>query len=208
MTNEIGPLRIGVDEWPELSDHVAVIFGGITRSGDRRARRNVRAAVEDGCDVIWFDGWEGREDSPDGSRRQPLDSALDGTVVIIGYREMERNLVVNRLPQMNRRIDKGVKSLPIGNSRPVRRALALFDSAFTSSVRPWLKFVSSVFRGWFAWRRLSAVVAEVARRQPVVLSLVYVDDYSLPLAWNAAHHWPDCRTGGSYEPQAKLRSER
>ena len=97
---------IGVAEAATLSALVEpiVVFGGVTRAGNRRARDACRAAMSAGYDVIWFDGFEEVASYEGVPQRVPLDAEPIGqTVVVIGYAGAERHLLINSLPIANGR---------------------------------------------------------------------------------------------------------
>ena len=197
MSSEIGPLDPRVDTWPELSDRVVVVFGGVTSRGDSRARERVREAFENDCDVVWFDGME-RKHLGLTNRRDAVKENSEHRVVVIGYQADERALFVNRLPNASRFIISRLEKTLFGRLPGVAILLGLFEAAWRTVARPASLVVAKASRGFFAWRLLESRIRAVAARVPKPECVVYTDDYSLPLAWNAAQSiWRDCPAGGN-----------
>ena len=199
MTSEIGPLDPKNDAWPELSERVAIIFGGVTRSGDRRARREIRKAFANDCDVVWFDAWEGEDHSGLTIRRHVFEENSDHRVLVVACRAEERALLVNRLPNAPRYVISRLEKSPFGRLPGMPGLLGLIETAWRRLARPVFVAIAKSSRGVLAWQRLESRIRAVAAHVPSPECVVYVDDYSLPVAWNAARSiWHDCPAGGGF----------
>lgn len=206
MITEIGPIDPQVAPWPTLSDRVVVVFGGVTRSGDRRARRQLRRAVAAGCDAVWFDAWEGVVHLPTRVERHVFEADQDQTVVVVGYRALERNLLVNRLPNGNRFIRQVLERRGLLQQPGVVRTMRVFDALWGRLAFPVLVAVAKVARGRMAWPEVAPLVAAVADHLDAPECLIFTDDHSLPVAWNAARFvWRDCPASNEFIEGARGR---
>lgn len=140
-----------------------VIFGGVTRTGNRRARRAASRALEWGLDVIWFDGYE--ETVPETGARVRLKTrpSNDAQLIVVGFRQQEASTLAARL----RNGDE------------------------TESGSLWRSLVGR-FGRLFRARTCWSVVRDDVRRLsgiPDPTFIVYVDDHTLTSAWYAGRVW-------------------
>lgn len=174
-----------------------MIFGGVTREGNRRARRAARWAVERGISVVWFDGYEEELEGQSG-KRAPLGEANgNAEVVVVGYRDIERRHALLR-----------VLDLPDGLERPYAsdssRVVGVLLRAASRSARfvrnKVLRRISLILRGVVNWRMIRADVINLASAAPPV-RIVFGDDTSQTAAWHAARIWPEVPTGMEFGSQ-------
>ena len=143
-----------------------LVVGGVTRPGNRRARRVAAKALARGLDVVWLDGFE--ETHPDTGARVPVDvDEPKGDLTSVGYVDAEEATASGRM-----RIGAGLRSNPI--TRWMWKLL--------------LRRVGTILRpsaGWKAVRpTLGQLDSAVAPR-----NIVYCDDYAITIAWNAGRMW-------------------
>ena len=159
--------RVGLEHplVQDLSAPWVLVLGGVSRAGDRRARRAVLAALEANTNVIWFDGFERPDDD---ATEDPTIEPTNGELLIVGFRDAERRLFLNRIEN-------------VFGSTPKRRK---FRNQF---VRP-LGTVTRSYRNWILLR------PTLRSMMPVVSSptqIIWSDDFSLASAWHIARLWPD-----------------
>ena len=196
MTREVQITDPRSAEWGQLSDRVAVVFGGVTSVGDLRARRQVGSALLAGCDVVWFDGWEEAEYDDGRWQRVPVPSESDGLVMIVGYREAERSLAVNRMVRADRWLRTRAGGRGDGSGTDL-----VFDAAergFVKVVQRPLSLSARTLRGRAGWKLLKPVVDQLAQQLETPVCISYADDHSLPSAWNAARRWTGCPAGSEF----------
>lgn len=156
-------------------DPWVLILGGVTREGNRRARRTASAALESGISVVWFDGFEESYESREGER-VPLNqhrSAVGVPITIIGYAEHERGHWLNRMFNPLAGLER---PLPTGGlSRTILTKV--------------LRRISLIFRGVIGWRLVKPDIEELARTAPAPIQIVFGDDFALTQAWYAARIW-------------------
>jgi len=149
-----------------LSDTWVLIFGGVTREGNRRARRATAVALASGNDVVWFDGFE--ETDPDTGNRVPLDSAVsDEGLFILGFVEREAQTLSAKL-----RLG--------GRLRSSSLARKLWYAV--------LRRVGLVLRPRACWKAVRDDVRVLAAASAPA-SILYCDDYSITSAWRAGRLW-------------------
>jgi len=177
--SEIGPENIS-EPW-------VLVLGGISRDGNRRARRAAREAASHGLNVLWLDGYE--ETYPgENSQRVPIEG-LDGpgVVVVAGFRQRERGSLLNRLsygsPKANH-LDSETDD-EAGWDPPSTRIGRAVARIRTSLFRK----INQVFRGYLLWRLLRPILARLHDSSPQPASIVYCDDYTIPAGWHAARIW-------------------
>ena len=144
-----------------------VIFGGVTRIGNRRARRAANRALTWGLDVLWFDGYE-ESDSVTGARvRLKARPSNDAKLIVVGFKQREASTFAARLR---------------GNSKTR-------DGSRVNKVwRGMAGRFGRLFRARTCW---SIVRADVRSLSEVAdpSFIVYVDDHTLTSAWYAGRIW-------------------
>lgn len=174
-----------------------LIFGGVTREGNRRARAATEASAEVGIHVVWFDGYrEVFNDRPDD--RVALDDKVSTTqVLVIDYSADEKRHWVNRM----------VDSVPAALLRPLQATEGQFRSglprrlhtsigrAIRAFRRIVLRRVSQVFRGAVGWSLVKNDVNAIARLVESPVQIVYGDDFAFTQAWHAVRIWPEVEAG-------------
>jgi hypothetical protein len=159
-----------------VGDPWVLVFGGVTRQGNRRARRACARALEAGADVVWFDGFA--ETFPGSSQRVPLDhAASEASVFIVEYEEAEARTLSGRLRAGGR----------LQSRRSTRWIWQYVTRRLSMVLRP--------RAGWLAVRR--DVAALKSRAQPI--AIVYGDAYALTSAWHAGRIWPSPPIGLDFE---------
>ncbi|HJS71776.1 MAG TPA: hypothetical protein VJ858_03535 [Acidimicrobiia bacterium] len=151
------PATIGKD-W-------ALVFGGVSRQGNRRARRACDRALQD-YDVVWFDGFE--EEHPENGDRMPLEGDGRGELTVIGFAEAESRTLAGRM-----RIGAGLAS------RPSTRWIW----------RNFTRRIGSILRPMACWSVIKSDVLALSGSRPPVL-IIYGDDYAITSAWHAGKIWP------------------
>lgn len=144
-----------------------VIFGGVTRTGNRRARRAANRALTWGLDVLWFDGYE-ESDSMTGARvRLKARPSNDAKLIVVGFKQRESSTFAARLR------DKS-------NARDGSRVNKVWRGIAGRFGR--------LFRARTCW---SIVRADVRSLSEVAdpSFIVYVDDHTLTSAWYAGRIW-------------------
>ena len=181
----------------EVARHVpeeawVLIFGGVTREGNRRARRAARTALAGGLSVVWFDGYEESVDSH-GAGRVPLDGAEpDAPVLVVGYAARERKHPLLRMLELPDSLEKPY--LKEGSSISVARRRLLSRTVLVVRGKV-LRRVSLIFRGVIGWRLVRPDVQGLAVAAPDPVQILFGDDFSLTQAWHAARIWPEVPTG-------------
>ena len=181
-----------------------VVFGGVTREGNRRARRAINAALEADLSVVWFDGFSERWDDRRIGDRVPIDMPVpDEAVVVVDYEEVERRHWLTRV----------IEGTPSALIKPLENAEERVSSKrgsrvsfLTSTRRLAQKFMALVykkvlrrlfliFRGVVGWRIVADDVRRLSGSTSAPRQIVYGDDFSLTIAWHAARLWPETPTG-------------
>ena len=151
-----------------------LVLGGCTRPGNRRARRDVKTAVEHGFRAVWLDGFE---EEVDGCRAPIADLAAGAEVRIVRLRAMDE--------ASNRRTVRSRLARLIGSGSPGPRRKQLARS---------VKRLVQVGRG----RRLRSIQMPIIDELAVSSrpdEVVYCDDLALATAWELSRRWPDVRIG-------------
>lgn len=164
-------LRSGELDGARIGEHWVLVLGGVTREGNRRARRAATDALESDHDVVWFDGFEERH--AETGERVPLDSVPnDARLIVVGIQEIEENLVAGRL----------------------RTSKTLQTNAATRWIwRYFLRRLGSILRPRACWRAIRSDVETLSHRMTAPAAIVYCDDFSITSAWYAARIWPNTR---------------
>ena len=182
------------------SDPWVLVFG-VSREGNRRARRAIRAAVDSNMTVLWFDGfgerWEGGR-----TGRVDLDFPVpEGSVVVVDYSDDEKrhwlNRMVERVPVsvigpieraegVGKSGDGRVRTLT-SIRRGLQRGLAVFQKMI-------LRRIAQIFRGIASWRLVSDDVELLSISAPPPRMIIYGDDFALTQGWWAARAWPETPT--------------
>jgi hypothetical protein len=149
-----------------VGDRWALILGGVTRQGNRRARRIATKMLKEGLDVVWFDGFEER--SKDDGTRVPLDlDELDGSLTIVGYGESDAKSFAGRLRTGSRM-----------RSNPLTRALW----------RVLLRRLGTILRPRAGWLIIRPAVEQLSSL-PAPRLIVYCDVYSITSGWYSGQLW-------------------
>ena len=141
-----------------------VVFGGVTRSGHRRARRVASRGLDDGLDVVWFDGW-GETDS-DRMRIESASSDAESNLMVVSFAAELSHTVSGRL-----RKGGWLRTFAIG------RQLWRF-----------LRKVGAVLQPRACWLTVRVDVRRLAGHSAPV-AIVYTDDQSITSAWYASRIW-------------------
>lgn len=159
---------------PRVRPPWVLVFGGVTREGNRRARRNIERALEAGMDVVWFDGFEETFEGTD--ERVPLAAKpSEGRLTVIGYGDLDKRTWSGRLH---------------GGPSP--------GAATASAWRRNLRRLGLLFRPWAGWKAIrSEVIALTGLPDPS--QIIYCDDYSLTSAWHAARLWVSTPVSMSFD---------
>jgi hypothetical protein len=178
------------------SDPWVLVLGGVTREGNRRSRRAIRAALGKHLSVIWFDGF-GERVGP-GQQRVPLEVAVpDGSVVVVDYSQVEQahwlNRMVEAVPSAIVTPVEMVEGSLAGRSSGrsswltrVRRALQRAAMVFRVK---FLRRIAQIFRGMVGWNIVRDDVERLSRIVPPPMRIVYGDDFALTQGWRAARIW-------------------
>jgi hypothetical protein len=147
-----------------------LIFGGVTRPGNRRARGSATRALASGLDVVWFDGFE--ETYPDTTERVPLDDPdPSARLVIVGFASTEEDTLAGRL-----------RTGDVFRKNPVTRWLWAH----------FLRRMGSLLRARACWTSVRNLVGQLVDNPPPS-AIVFGDDYSITSAWYAGRIWPATR---------------
>jgi hypothetical protein len=151
---------------PSVSVSWVLILGGVTRHGNRRARRVAVQMLKDGLDVVWFDGFEERD--VDSGSRVPLEVPdVHPEITIVGYRDAEDRSLAGRL-----RTGSGLKANP-------------FTRAMWKLV---LRRIGTVLRPRAGWKAIKPEI-EMLAAGPAPRLIVYCDVYAITSAWYAGNQW-------------------
>ena len=157
---------VGVVEPKHLGESWVVVFGGVTRPGNRRARRFVVKALKKGFDVVWFDGFEERYQ--DSGVRVPLDETeFDATLAIVGYEEAESKTFGGRL-----RSGDGLRKNPL--TRAIWKVI--------------LRRLGTILRPRAGWSAVRTGIESLAKGAAPQL-IIYCDEYAITSAWYAGRLW-------------------
>ena len=197
MTNKT--LRIG-DLNPDLPvGSWVLVLGGVSRVGNRRARRfSIQAAIS-GKKVVWFDGFEEVwEDSAKGRVDLPSDTP-DEAIFVFGYRDQEQRFFLNRLAnavpravfapgswaakQLGRSSNESLAHF----GRRIRRITRKVGEALRSK---FLGKLAAAFRGRAGYKIVRTQLVQLAR-STTPSAIIFCDDFALTTAWHAARIWPD-----------------
>jgi len=163
----INPGQIG-EQW-------VLIFGGVTRQGNRTARRTAAEVLAAGLDVVWFDGFV--EKFPDGDDRVPLDvETIKGRLTIVEFEQAEARSLASRL----------------------RAGKTMGSNVVTKLIwRLFTRRLGSILRPRACWRVVRPDVVALSQQAGPPESVVYGDDTSITSAWHAARIWPEVRVSTS-----------
>lgn len=156
-----GQLNLGL-----IGDPWLLVLGGVTRQGNRRARRAVSTALDSGLDVVWFDG----HDQTDGGtmQRAPVEpQSPGGRLVIVDFHEAEARTMSSRL-----RLGHTLRA------NTVRRWIW----------RHFLRRIGSLLRPRACWTTIRPDI-RVLSRHTTPDSIVYGDDFAITSAWYTARIW-------------------
>jgi len=179
------------------SDPWIVVFGGVTRDGNRRARRAINAALQSDASVVWFDGFSERWGDREASGRVPIDPLVpDGKVVVVEYQRQERqHWMVRLLGGVPLEMAESRVATP-GKSRvpvltPLRR---LTQRTLRLVHRKVLRRLFLVFRGMVGWKVVRNEVLALSMSTSAPRRIVYADDFALTIGWHSARLWPETPT--------------
>lgn len=159
-------LQAGSLDAGAIGERWALVVGGVTRAGNRRARRAVAQALHSGLDVVWLDGFEER--LPDSSERVPLESpGGDAALIVVEYEAAESKTLSGRLRSPKRWLGNPV----------LRRVWRLL-----------LRRVGTVMRPRAGWKVVRDDIDALSSR-PAPAAIVYADDYAITIAWHAGRIW-------------------
>lgn len=208
MTEKVVPLQDVGSHRPEAP--WVLILGGVSREGNRRARRAARQALEGGLAVVWFDGFAETHDDPSGSR-VPLDvERPSADMLVVDYKEAERRHWLNRMvegvPEALESplavLEGGLRRRGTGGLVRLALRLRLLVGRVGSLLRrKLLKRIGLVFRSRLNWSLVSDYLVEMLRRSPGPEQVVYGDDFALTQAWRVARLLPDVRVSMELEPR-------
>lgn len=188
----------------EIDEHLPeepwiLVLGGITREGNRRARRAIRNALDADTSSLWFDGYSERAREGD-AERVPLDAAIpDGHVVVVDYAANRRRRWSNRMVEGVPRallsplvraedIAAGAAAKRVPVLTRVRRALQRVLGSFRSRL---LRKIGLVVQGRVCWRIVENDFAFLLEHAPPPRQVVYGDDVALTQAWHVGKSWLD-----------------
>jgi hypothetical protein len=164
-----------------------LVIGGVSRDGNRRARRAAREAASDGLNVLWLDGYE--ETYPgEENTRVPIEG-LDGpgSVIVAGFRLQERSGLLNRLSFGSPKA--GATDYETDDGAEWGSSSSQIRRAITGVRKALFRKINQVFRGYLLWRLLRPTLAHLHDSLPQPRSIVYCDDYTIPAGWHAARIW-------------------
>ena len=174
MTDRAGPAAPDRDIESEPDVPWVLVLGGCTRLGNRRARRNVKGALELGCRVVWFDGFE----EEIGGHGVPVGGVESGGELrVVGLRAAEE-LATSRT--LRARI---ARWLSTGSPGPRRHTLARWSRRSVQIGRS-RRFC-----------RLQLPVVDQAVTSALPAAIVYCDDVALTTAWRLSRRWPHVWVG-------------
>lgn len=159
-----------------------LVIGGVSREGNRRARRASREAAARGLDVVWLDGYE-ECDPENPENRLPISELVgDGETVILGFKDAERRQFLNRLSlgDSRTRLSSGDKN---GDEIGLRRQPR---GGILGKV---LRRANKALRGYLIWRRLRPTIRELKANSPAPSAIVYGDGHAVPTAWHTVRIW-------------------
>lgn len=155
----------------QVGERWILVLGGVTRQGNRTARRTSAQALEAGIDVVWFDGFAERY--PNSDERVPLDvEAPIGRLIVVEFHEAEARSLPGRV-RANKKMQANV----------VTRLIWRFV----------LRRLGSILRPRACWHVIRPDVESLFAGSAPPETIVYSDDTSITSAWHAARLWPDAR---------------
>lgn len=155
----------------EVGERWVLVLGGVTRQGNRTARRTSAQALEAGLDVVWFDGFV--EKYPDSDERVPLDLETPiGRLIVVEFDEAEARSFPGRL-----------MASKMMQANVVTRLIWRFV----------LRRLGSILRPRACWQVIRPDVETLSGGSAPPETIVYSDDTSITSAWHAARLWPDAR---------------
>lgn len=196
----------------EVAEHLPseswlLVLGGVTREGNRLARRAIRNALKADMSVLWFDGYSERSEVHD-IKRLPLDvPAPDGRVLIVDYAAEERGHWLNRMvedvpdsllkPVV--RAEDLLANCSVSHPTIIKKVRRVLERAMALVRKKILRRLSLILRGRVGWRIVSEDLAYLSDHAHPPIQIVYGDDYALTIGWHAARLWPKTRTSMEYE---------
>lgn len=179
------------------ADPWVLVLGGVTREGNRRARRAVREATSGGLSAIWFDGFDERyEDARE--MRVELGGDLDySNVVVVCYADEERAHWLNSAGDaLTQRVEKGSRSIEekvsgrFDATAKVLRRIRMWVEKLARRVRKLvLRRLSQIFRGLVGWSLIESDIVTLERTVAAPMAIVYGDDHAFTQAWRVAKIW-------------------
>jgi hypothetical protein len=171
----------------DVSSPWVLVIGGVSRDGNKRARRAAREAASEGLNVLWLDGYEEAEPG-EGTTRVPIEGLNGpGSVVVAGFRLRERSSLLNRLSYGSPKGSHSVAETEdgVGFDPPTSH----FGRAIAKLRKTLFRKFNQVFRGYLLWRLLRPTLANLHDSSPPPTSIVYCEDYTIPTGWHAARIW-------------------
>lgn len=169
-----------------INDPWVLVLGGISRAGNRRARRAARAAVRTGYHVLWFDGFEEVDPHHPDRRLEVLEPTGPDQVTVLGYKIVERHQLLNRLA-FGKLPETETGAIANGGDKKRWIGLMIFRLALRIRKRIIRKIYKAV-RGYLNWRKLRPEILKL-RSLPNPAFIVYCDEYATPSAWHATRIW-------------------
>lgn len=161
-------VTVGELDTDAIGQRWVLVLGGVTRVGNRRARRAATEALQSEFDVVWFDGFEAKH--PMTNDRVELE--LEGettTLHVVGFGVAEVNTLAGRL-----RLSKALQTNPV--VRVIWRYL--------------LRRLGTFLRARTCWGLIRPDVRRLSDGTPPS-AIVFGDDYSITSAWYAGRIWDD-----------------
>jgi len=160
-----GVTQHGVPNASTLSEGWVLVLGGVTRVGNRRARREIRRAGEEGRDVVWFDGF--CETVAETGERLAVELKA-GRLWIVDLRSAEETTLAGRL-----RLGTALRSNALSRFlwKVIGRRLGL------------------LLRPRACWKVIREDILSL-RSSPPPQAIILGDDIAVTSAWYAGRLWP------------------
>lgn len=142
-----------------------LVFGGVTRVGNRRARRAIDQAAGEGWGIVWFDGFCERSDKT--GERVPVKGADTMQLTVVEFSQEEERTLSGRLR--------------LGTVWRRNRIGQFF----------WTRFgrrLGLILRPRACWKVVASDVHQL-RTVPAPCAIVYGDEFALTSAWYAGRMW-------------------
>lgn len=184
---DLGDLKREVPTVPWI-----LILGGLSRAGNRRARRVVAGVVGRGAVPVWIDGFDERREE-DGERVVIDGLADDARVLVVPCAEQERSLSEHGFTMRCSRWVGGTYSAL--ERRRVATPVVRRGRGAAKLLERSLARAGGVGRGRRLWHLLRPELDSIDLDQRPT-AVVYCDDYALTSAWYLSRRWPDVEASG------------